>query len=65
MLTEEDVSRLGPFLCELSPAQLKVMRGPLMAPEVLKSSLRAMASCQQIPRRHVADLVQLVNETFG
>ncbi|KAI4810674.1 hypothetical protein KUCAC02_013611 [Chaenocephalus aceratus] len=65
MLTEEDVSRLGPFLCELSPAQLKVMRGPLMAPEVLKSTLRAMASCQQIPRRHVADLVQLVNETFG
>lgn len=63
VLTEEDVSRLGPFLCELSPAQLKLMR--LMAPEVLKSSLRAMASCQQIPRRHVADLVQLVNETFG
>ncbi|KAK1895740.1 Otoancorin [Dissostichus eleginoides] len=59
MLTEEDVSRLGPFLCELSPAQLK-----LMAP-VLNSSLIAMASCQQIPRRHVADLVQLVNETFG
>lgn len=65
MLTEEDVSRLGPFLCELSPAQLKPMKGPLMAPEVLKSSLRAMASCEQIPRRNVADLVQLVNETFG
>ncbi|XP_010785321.1 otoancorin [Notothenia coriiceps] len=65
MLTKEDVSRLGPFLCELSPAQLKLMRGPLMAPEVLKSSLRAMASCQHIPRRHVADLVQLVSETFG
>ncbi|KAK5862289.1 hypothetical protein PBY51_017700 [Eleginops maclovinus] len=60
LLTKQDVSMLGPLLCELSPSQLK-----LMAPEVLKSSIYAMASCQQISPRHVADLVQLAKNTSG
>ncbi|XP_051261887.1 otoancorin isoform X2 [Dicentrarchus labrax] len=59
-LTTEDVSRLGPLLCELQPSQLR-----LMAPNVLNSSLQAMASCQHIPQHHRADLIQLVNQTFG
>ncbi|XP_044065278.1 otoancorin isoform X2 [Siniperca chuatsi] len=59
-LTTKDVSRLGRLLCELQPSQLR-----LMAPEVLNSSLQAMASCQHIPQRHRADLIQLVNQTFG
>ncbi|KAM9353471.1 otoancorin [Symphorus nematophorus] len=59
-LTTEDVTRLGPLLCELNAFQLR-----LMAPDVLNSSLQAMASCQHIPRRHRADLIQLVNQTFG
>uniref|UniRef100_UPI0037E7AB85 otoancorin n=1 Tax=Semicossyphus pulcher TaxID=241346 RepID=UPI0037E7AB85 len=59
-LTTEDVSKLGPLLCELPPSQLR-----LMAPDVLKSSLEAMASCQQIPKRHSADLIQLVKQNYG
>ncbi|XP_035528068.1 otoancorin [Morone saxatilis] len=59
-LTTENVSRLGPLLCELQPSQLR-----LMAPNVLNSSLQAMASCQHIPQHHRADLIQLVNQTFG
>ncbi|XP_045900376.1 otoancorin [Micropterus dolomieu] len=59
-LTTEDVSRLGQLLCELQPSQLR-----LMAPGVLNFSLRTMASCQHIPQRHRADLIQLVNQTFG
>ncbi|XP_070822799.1 otoancorin-like [Chaetodon trifascialis] len=59
-LTTEDLSRLGPLLCELQPSQLR-----LMAPDVLASSLRAMASCVHIPQRHRADLIRLVYQTFG
>ncbi|KAM9852097.1 LOW QUALITY PROTEIN: otoancorin [Aulostomus maculatus] len=59
-LTEEDVSRMGPLLCELQPSQLW-----LMAPDVLSYSLQAMASCQHIPYRHRAELVELVKKTFG
>ncbi|XP_062279086.1 otoancorin [Scomber scombrus] len=59
-LTIEAVSRLGPLLCELQPFQLR-----LMAPDVLYSSLQAMASCLHIPQRHRAPLIQLVNQTFG
>ncbi|XP_029307996.1 otoancorin [Cottoperca gobio] len=59
-LTGDDVSRLGPFLCELQSSQLL-----LMAPEVLKSSLHAMTSCDHIPRRHMAGIIQLVTKTFG
>ncbi|XP_039662071.1 otoancorin [Perca fluviatilis] len=59
-LTNEDVSRLGPLLCELQPSQLL-----FMAPDVFNSSLQAMASCQHIPQRHRADIIQLVTQTFG
>ncbi|XP_034731126.1 otoancorin [Etheostoma cragini] len=59
-LTNEDMSRLGPLLCELEPSQLL-----LMAPNVFNSSLQAMASCQYIPQRHKADIIQLVTQTFG
>lgn len=52
--------RLGPLLCELPPAQLC-----LMAPDVLNASLKAAASCQHIPQRHRAELIQLVIQTFG
>lgn len=37
----------------------------LMAPEVLKFSLQAMASCEHIPQPHWTDLIQLVNQVFG
>lgn len=59
-LITKDVSRLGALLCELEPSQLR-----LMAPHVLNSSLQVMASCQNIPQRHRADLIQLVTHTFG
>uniref|UniRef100_A0A3B4Y8Y5 Otoancorin n=1 Tax=Seriola lalandi dorsalis TaxID=1841481 RepID=A0A3B4Y8Y5_SERLL len=59
-LTSEDVSRLGQLLCELTASQLR-----LMAPDVINSTLQAMASCQHIPQGHRADLIQLVNQTFG
>ncbi|KAI3360495.1 hypothetical protein L3Q82_002382 [Scortum barcoo] len=59
-LTTQDVSRLGQLLCELGPSQLR-----LMAPDVLKYSLQALTSCQNIPRHHIADLIQLLNQTFG
>ncbi|XP_037309860.2 otoancorin [Pungitius pungitius] len=55
-----DVQRLGPLLCELQPLQLL-----LVAPDVLNSSLQQMASCQHIPQRHTADMIQLVTQTFG
>lgn len=56
----EDVFKLGPLLCELRPSQLR-----LMAPDVLNSILEEMASCQHIPRRHRAEIIQLVTQTFG
>uniref|UniRef100_A0A3Q2PW01 Otoancorin n=1 Tax=Fundulus heteroclitus TaxID=8078 RepID=A0A3Q2PW01_FUNHE len=59
-LTSSDVSRLGPLLCELKPSTL-----PLMAPEVLDFSLRAMASCDHIPQPHRAELIRLVKQVFG
>ncbi|XP_032413999.1 uncharacterized protein otoa isoform X1 [Xiphophorus hellerii] len=59
-LTSSDVSRLGPLLCELRPSMLL-----LMAPEVLKFSLQAVASCEHIPQPHRADLIKLVNQVFG
>nr|XP_046256838.1 otoancorin [Scatophagus argus]XP_046256839.1 otoancorin [Scatophagus argus]XP_046256840.1 otoancorin [Scatophagus argus] len=59
-LSTEDVSRLGPLLCELQPSQLR-----LVASSVLNSTLQAMASCQHIPQHHRANLIQLVNDTFG
>ncbi|MEQ2314344.1 hypothetical protein AMECASPLE_011119, partial [Ameca splendens] len=59
-LTSLDLSRLGPLLCELKPPMLR-----FMAPEVLKFSLQAMASCEHIPQPHRADLIQLVSQVFG
>ncbi|KAM6909657.1 otoancorin [Xenentodon cancila] len=59
-LTTADVAKLGPILCEVQPSKLH-----LMAPDVVKFSLHAMASCQHIPKGHRADLIQLVNQTFG
>ncbi|KAF0045413.1 hypothetical protein F2P81_001942 [Scophthalmus maximus] len=59
-LTTEDVSRLGELLCELPASQLRPM-----SLDVLRYSLLTMASCSRIPKGHRANLVQLVNETFG
>lgn len=59
-LTSEEVSLLGPLLCDLHPSQLL-----LMAPKVRNSSLVAMAACQHIPRRHRAELLRLLYQTFG
>ncbi|XP_040923714.1 otoancorin isoform X2 [Betta splendens] len=59
-LTTDDVSRLGPLLCEVSASQLR-----LMAPAVLNSSLVAMASCQFIPQLQRPELMDLVKLTFG
>ncbi|XP_040901377.1 uncharacterized protein otoa [Toxotes jaculatrix] len=59
-LTTEDVFRLGQLLCEMSASQLR-----LMAPDVINSSLQAMASCHHIPQGHREDLIQLINQTFG
>uniref|UniRef100_A0A1A7YDA8 Otoancorin n=2 Tax=Iconisemion striatum TaxID=60296 RepID=A0A1A7YDA8_9TELE len=59
-LTNADVSRLGPLLCEMPPSKLA-----LMAPDVIQFSLQAMASCQNIPQLHRPNLIQLVNQTFG
>ncbi|KAM6995321.1 otoancorin [Tautogolabrus adspersus] len=60
VLTTEDVFKLGPLVCELPPSQLR-----LMAPYARNASLEAMASCQQIPRRHIADLMKLIIENYG
>uniref|UniRef100_A0A8D3DX92 Otoancorin n=1 Tax=Scophthalmus maximus TaxID=52904 RepID=A0A8D3DX92_SCOMX len=59
-LTTEDVSRLGELSCELPASQLRPM-----SLDVLRYSLLTMASCSRIPKGHRANLVQLVNETFG
>ncbi|XP_043974208.1 uncharacterized protein otoa isoform X2 [Gambusia affinis] len=59
-LTSSDVSRLGPLLCELRPSTLL-----LMAPEVMKFSLQAVASCEHVPQPHRADLIKLVGQVFG
>ncbi|XP_061572831.1 otoancorin [Cololabis saira] len=59
-LTTADVSKLGPILCEVQPSKLQ-----LMAPDVVRFSLQAMASCHFIPQRYRADLIQLVYQTFG
>lgn len=59
-MTSEDAAKLGPLLCELQPSQLR-----LMAPEVLKSSLMAAASCGYIPPEHSMELIKLVVQTFG
>ncbi|XP_049902790.1 uncharacterized protein LOC126391865 [Epinephelus moara] len=59
-LTNEDVSSLKPLLCELQSSQLLKM-----APDVRSSILQDMADCQYIPRRHRAEITQLVTQTFG
>ncbi|XP_041843600.1 otoancorin [Melanotaenia boesemani] len=59
-LTTADALKLGPFLCEMAPSQLR-----LMTADVMKFSLQIMASCQHIPQHHRADLIQLVSQTFG
>lgn len=59
-VASKDVAKLGPLLCELPPSELR-----LMAPDVLNSSLLTMASCEYIPPEHIADLLLLVNKTFG
>ena len=59
--TEEDVSKLGPLICELQPSELMKVK----VPEVLKAILQEMASCEHIPQRHRAALSQLVKKTFG
>lgn len=59
-LSFEDVSRLGQFLCELPPSQVR-----LMAPDVINETLQHIASCQYIPRRHREDLIQLIKQIFG
>ncbi|XP_030014229.1 otoancorin [Sphaeramia orbicularis] len=59
-LTVEDVYRLGQFLCEIKPSELR-----LLSPDVLVSSLEAMDSCQHIPQKHRAPLVEIVIENFG
>uniref|UniRef100_UPI003AABA4E6 otoancorin isoform X3 n=1 Tax=Centroberyx gerrardi TaxID=166262 RepID=UPI003AABA4E6 len=59
-LSDEEVSRLGPLVCELSPSQLR-----LLAPGTLNFTLKAMASCRQIPPRHRVPLIQLLKQTYG
>ncbi|CAB1334605.1 unnamed protein product [Coregonus sp. 'balchen'] len=50
----------GSLLCELAPSQM-----PLLAPEVLNSTVQALASCTQIPPRHWRALFQLLNDTYS
>ncbi|XP_077383973.1 otoancorin isoform X2 [Festucalex cinctus] len=59
-LTVQDVSRLGPLLCELDVPTLS-----LLAHHVLNVSLWAMSSCQHIPLRNRPALMQLVRSMFG
>ncbi|RVE62701.1 hypothetical protein OJAV_G00159600 [Oryzias javanicus] len=59
-LTMADVSRLGQLLCEVKPSQIQ-----LMAPDVIKFSLRTMAFCSHVPLLHRPELLQMVNQTFG
>ncbi|XP_034029550.1 LOW QUALITY PROTEIN: otoancorin [Thalassophryne amazonica] len=59
-LSSEDISRLGPLLCELPPVTLR-----LLAPDVLNSTLLAMASCQHIPQSSRMPLTQLLREIYG
>lgn len=60
IFTTDDMYKLGPLLCEVPPSKLR-----LLNPDVLKSSLQALASCQYIPKQHWATLLQLLNQTFG
>ncbi|KAJ0065976.1 hypothetical protein NL108_001188 [Boleophthalmus pectinirostris] len=59
-LTTEDMNKLGPLVCEVSPTKLR-----LLEKEVLKTTLQAMASCYRFPEDHREGLLQLVNQTFG
>lgn len=59
-LSSEEVLSLGSLLCELAPSQMS-----LLAPEILNSTLQALASCKQIPPRHWRALFQLLNDTYG
>ncbi|KAM4595999.1 otoancorin-like, partial [Polymixia lowei] len=59
-LSSDEVLALGPLLCEVPPAKLR-----LLDTDTLNSSLQAMASCRHIPPAHRAALVALVKETFG
>ncbi|XP_029928661.1 otoancorin [Myripristis murdjan] len=59
-LSSEEVLELGLVVCELPPSLLH-----RMAPETLKSSLQAMASCKQIPPPHRKEIIQLLIHTYG
>ncbi|KAM3873315.1 otoancorin [Diretmus argenteus] len=56
-LSSEEVSRLGPLLCELPPYLLS-----LMAPEALNASLQSMASCPQTHPRHRSWLKEVLSD---
>ncbi|KAK7886808.1 hypothetical protein WMY93_026429 [Mugilogobius chulae] len=58
--TSEDISKLGPLLCEVLPSKLR-----LLSSDVLRTSLQAMESCDYIPPTNREELVQLISETFG
>ncbi|XP_068179193.1 otoancorin [Antennarius striatus] len=59
-VTNEEMSRLGPLLAEVETSKLR-----LMTPDVLNSILQAMATRKHLPRRHKANLTQLVTRVFG
>ncbi|CAL1611125.1 unnamed protein product [Knipowitschia caucasica] len=58
--TSENMYQLGPLLCEVAPATLR-----LLSADVLRTSLQYMATCDYIPPMHHEGLVQLLNETIG
>ncbi|KAM9782792.1 otoancorin [Neosynchiropus ocellatus] len=60
-LTVDDVSRLGPLICDLDPSE----HLSLMSPEVLKHTLQRMAFCEPIPSSRRPPLMRLVRKTFG
>ncbi|XP_054636910.1 otoancorin [Dunckerocampus dactyliophorus] len=60
LLTVEDVSRLGPLVCELEASTLSLIEA-----DSLNATLQAMASCQHIPLWRREALMELVRDNFG
>nr|XP_057939918.1 otoancorin isoform X2 [Doryrhamphus excisus] len=61
LLTMDDVSRLGPLICELEASTLS----SLVDADSLNSSLHAMAACPQLPLWNSEALMELVTDNFG
>ncbi|KAJ8290029.1 hypothetical protein GJAV_G00007930 [Gymnothorax javanicus] len=59
-LSSDDIPKLGPLVCELSPSQLSSL-----AANTKNATLRALAKCNQINPKHKRAIITMLKEQYG